>query len=198
MLTALATACGKMGILTLNNAHYFLRRAYTLEHTMRYSMIPVNHRESVASHSFFVVLGVRLLHEEYHFDLLSALTMAISHDMGEIGVSDVNHVVKEKYPFVKEAIKKAEIEESKSFPACIQADLMCYDVCKGTPTPEAQFVHLADAMQVLQYAENEMKLGNSGYMKSVYDKTQIRLRELSAPLQKYRRTHVNGRPKTDT
>jgi len=169
--------------MKLSELYDFYDRAYALEHTQRYSMIPVNKRESVASHSYFVALGVRLLHEVYKFNLERALCMALSHDIGEIGVSDVNHVVKMKYPRLRAAIKDAEREETKSFPPCIQDDINAY----ALESVEAKIVHLADTIQVSQYASSEENLGNVGYMSQVKSNSRSRANKIMEELTKYER-----------
>ena len=70
----------------------FFMQSYTLEHTKRYSMKPVVHQESVATHSFFVALGVLLLSSSYKFDIDKAVKIAICHDLTEMEISDVNHL----------------------------------------------------------------------------------------------------------
>ena len=94
----------------------FFIQSYTLEHTKRYSMKPVVHQESVATHSFFVALGVLMLSNEYKFDVDKAVKIAICHDLSEMEISDVNHLVKKNFPMVANALKQAEQEIVKGFP----------------------------------------------------------------------------------
>ena len=59
----------------------FFIRSYSLEHTKRYSMKPVVHPESVATHSYFVDLGVLMMTKDYEFNVDLALKIAICHDL---------------------------------------------------------------------------------------------------------------------
>jgi 5'-deoxynucleotidase YfbR-like HD superfamily hydrolase len=169
---------------SLSKVKEFYKRAYALEHTQRYSMLPVVHRESVASHSFFVALGVRLLHEVYLFDLEVALSMAISHDLGELEISDINHAVKKKYPELAAVIKKVESEAIESFPVSVRHDIIAYNLGHSV---ESNIVHYADTLQVVQYAQSEMALGNAGYMAHVAADAEKRGKLLEERLYPHKR-----------
>lgn len=162
----------------------FFMQSYTLEHTKRYSMKPVVHQESVATHSFFVALGVLMLSNTYHFDSNLALKIAICHDLAEMEISDVNHLVKKNFPIVADALKKAEQEIVKGFPE----QLRDYCGLYHEDTPEALVVHYADALQCLQYSANEIGLGNGGYMVDVHENSTKRLAKLKEKLKPYERT----------
>lgn len=160
----------------------FFMQSYTLEHTKRYSMKPVVHQESVATHSFFVALGVLMLSSTYKFDTDKAVKIAICHDLAEMEISDVNHLVKKNFPMVAKALKLAENEIVKSFPDQLREYCTMYH----DETPEALAVHYADALQCLQYSSNEIGLGNNGYMVDVFDNSQKRLDELEKKLEPYK------------
>ena len=160
----------------------FFMQSYSLEHTKRYSMKPVIHAESVAAHSFFVALGVLLMSKTYRFDVNKAVKIAICHDLAEMEISDVNHMVKKQYPAVAAALKEAEMEIIRNFPEEVQPFCTMYH----DTTPEALIVHLADAMQCLQYAENEIGMGNGGYMIDVRDNSTKRIFALQEKLKPYR------------
>lgn len=160
----------------------FFMRSYTLEHTKRYSMKPVVHAESVATHSFFVSLAVLLMSKEYVFDVDEALKIAICHDLAEMEISDVNHAVKKAHPNVAKALKEAEAAIVGHFPTQLQSYCRKYD----EQTVEAWVVHLADAAQCMQYASNEINMGNSGYMEEVLINSTHRVEELRLKLQPYK------------
>lgn len=159
----------------------FFMDSYSLEHTKRYSMCPVIHPESVATHSYFVTLGVLMLSNYYAFDVDEAIKIAICHDLPEMKISDVNHNVKKEFPAVADALKLAEQEVISSFPEQVKNYCRLYD----EDTPEALVVHYADALQVLQYAINEIELGNKGYMLQVHRDSQKRIKRIKAKLVKY-------------
>jgi len=160
----------------------FFIKSYSLEHTKRYSMKPVVHPESVATHSYFVALGVLMMSKDYEFDVDLALKIAICHDLAEMEVSDVNHLVKKNFPVVALALQEAEDQIVNNFPSQVK------DFCKmyHNDTPEALVVHYSDALQCLQYADNEIKMGNKGYMVDVYNNSAKRMAVLAHKLEAYK------------
>ena len=155
--------------------------SYSLEHTKRYSMKPVIHQESVATHSYFVALCVLLMHKTYNFDVDRAIKIALCHDLAEMEISDVNHLVKKKHPEVAEALKAAEDKIINGFPTHIQEFCTQYN----DDTPEALIVHYADAFQCVQYSNNEMEMGNRGYMVDVYTNSLRRMEVIKVKLMPY-------------
>jgi 5'-deoxynucleotidase YfbR-like HD superfamily hydrolase len=158
----------------------FFEKAYVLEYTKRYSMSPVIKQESVATHSYFVALAVMLLAEDYDFVVPLAIKIALVHDMPEIEISDVNHLVKKNHPTLAAAIKVVEHDVTASFPKIIQE--CCYAYENKTST-EAKIVHMADAMQCAQYAKSEIALGNKGYMDNVLQNSERRVRDIEKELE---------------
>jgi len=157
----------------------FYDDAYALAHIIRYSMKPVIRHESVAEHSYFVSLGVVLLSDVYYFDLPIALLTAICHDVPEMEISDVNHMVKKNYPDVAMAIKAAEISIINNMPGNVKSGAVMYD--QGGI--ESKIVHLADAMQCMQYSTSEIRMGNTGYMEEVYANSSERANVLHNELK---------------
>jgi len=160
----------------------FFMRSYSLEHTKRYSMKPVIQPESVATHSFFVALGVMLMAEEYEFDVNLAVKIALAHDLPEMEISDVNHLVKKNFPEVAKALEAAEEKIVESMPETVARYCQMYH----EDTPEALVVHYCDALQCLQYADNEIKMGNTGYMVDVYTNSAKRMAVLAHKLEAYK------------
>jgi len=161
----------------------FFMESYTLEHTKRYSMKPVILQESVATHSYFVALAVMLLRADYKFDVDKAIKIALCHDLPEMYISDVNHLVKKQFPNVAKALKDAEYQIAEDM---IPYRLSHYVRDYHDDSPEALAVHYADALQCKQYADNEIQLGNQGYMTDVYRNSVKRLYELESKLQPYK------------
>jgi 5'-deoxynucleotidase YfbR-like HD superfamily hydrolase len=146
-------------------------------------MKPVIRHESVAEHSYFVALGVVVLSGVYQFDLPLALLTAVCHDVPEMDISDVNHMVKKKYPDVAAAIKMAEISIINNLPGNVKTGAALYD----SGSVEAKIVHLADAIQCTQYATSEIRMGNTGYMEEVYANSVERANALHIELKDFRR-----------
>lgn len=157
---------------------------YRLAYIKRYSNIPTIHEESVAEHGFFVAAIVIKLHDTYDFDIGFALLMAVAHDMPEMELNDCPHIIKERYPQIKEAYDVCEKEVVKQFPPSIRQAVHEYDKQRHI---EAKIVHLADAMQCAQFSKSELKLGNTGYMTIVYDTSINRVKKLKGDLHGHRR-----------
>jgi len=166
----------------LDAVHSFFMNSYTLQHTKRYSMKPVLHPESVATHSYFVALAVLLLRDVWIFDTNTAVKIALCHDLAEMEISDVNHYVKKRHPEVAHALKKAEDTIIGTFPESIQVYCKMYDHY----SPESMVVHYADALQCYQYAMNEMNLGNTGYMEEVFINSRERMDKIKDKLEPWR------------
>ena len=88
----------------------FEEKIYILRDLQRWNQTWKIKSESVIEHVGFVALITLELRRKYHFNLALALSMALTHDLGEIEVGDIQHSVNNKYPEVKEAIKKAEFD----------------------------------------------------------------------------------------
>lgn len=162
----------------------FYRKIYSLAYIIRYSGVPRVKNESVAEHSFFVASLVIKLHEAYDFDIGSALQMAITHDWAEAFIGDVTHAVKLNYPDIAKAMHEAEKETIKTFSSKVYNKLCQYSRQESV---EAMVVALADVIQVAQYAEHEVKLGNTGYMIDVANSAYKRLEQLKEQLDEYKR-----------
>lgn len=160
----------------------FFMASYSLEHTKRYSMKPVVHQESVASHSFFVALAVLMLADTYKFDVNKAVKTAICHDLAEMEISDVNHLVKRNFPAVAKALQDAEENIIAGFPSTVKEYCEYY----RDKSPESLAVHYGDTLQCMQYAMHEINLGNRGYMVDVYDNSKSRLDALKLKLEPYK------------
>lgn len=157
--------------------------SYSLEFTKRYSMKRIVHPESVASHSYFVCLGLMLLHDEWCFDLGKALAMAVAHDVPEMSISDVNHHVKQRHPTLAAALKECEQDYAATLPKTIR---LAYFEHLGS-SREADFVRLADALQCWQYALTEQALGNVQQMEEVRISSTARVGEMIAKLWNHKR-----------
>jgi len=160
-------------------AEDYYERLYRLTYIVRYSNVPRVKNEDVAQHSFLVSAILFQLREEYEFNLGEALSISTAHDILESETSDVSHLLKKEHPDLYVALKKAEKDAIVKFPKAIQVSIRKYDENK---TLEARVVHLSDAMQCQQYAENEIKLGSSHYFDEVRTNSIKRINLLKAEL----------------
>lgn len=160
--------------MNLEKIELYLDNIYTLKHIIRYNTVPKIVKENVAEHSFFVSSIVLKLYEDYDFELEKALIMAITHDYVEIYISDVPRNVKNKYPLLNKTLENVERQAWKDlFP-----QFNDYNVEFETQeTNESLIVKLADSLSIIQYSQSEVKLGNSGYMRNVYDFTKANVDE---------------------
>lgn len=94
-----------------------------LDSVIRYSSIPIVHSESVAQHSYWVVMYALLIHkaiggeDRLTKDLLIA---ALVHDMAEAKTGDVVRTFKYSSEPLKKEIDKAEELITESFPQAVQ------------------------------------------------------------------------------
>jgi len=163
----------------------YIEQIYPLSYIVRYSNVPRIKDESVAEHSFYVAAIVQKLYDTYIFDLGIALNMAISHDMVEIYINDIPHLIKKRHPKLTKLLKEIEKEEAQNFPNAVETGL--FNLTK-TDSAEARIIKMADAIQCEQYARNEIQLGNSGYMQYVLDHSMKRVKELKKICYIYKRT----------
>ena len=168
----------------MNSLNDFLAQIYNLAFIHRYSVIPRVKNESIAEHSFFVASLVIRLREEYSFDLGKAVTMATIHDWTESWTDDITVATKRKFPLIADSVAVIEFQVVRqNFPSYIKQHWMEY---KEGHSVEAKIVKYADTLQVIQYAENEAKLGNR-YMESVVEDAKQRLLKLEDELNEYKR-----------
>ncbi len=162
----------------------FLHDIYRLAYIKRYSNIPKIHEESVAEHGFFVAAIVMDLHDRYKFDLGCALAIAVAHDMPEMELNDAPWILKEKYPKIKQAFDECEREVAEMLPTACRAGVLAYD---RNDSIETRIVHLADAMQCIQFAKVEVDLGNKGYMEKVYINSIDRVNKIQLEIEEHER-----------
>lgn len=155
-----------------------LLELYKLKNIIRY-----NHRtritsETVAEHSFFtalIALEVCNRLECSNAVIGEVITKALLHDMPETELNDITYDVKCRlnlYPLLKQY---EDDYFKKHFPE--QADLMI-----DNDTHLVNLIVLyADAMSVLQYAYNELELGNKS-MQSILEDTIDRLSKLEVQI----------------
>lgn len=135
-----------------------LEEVYMLKNIIRYNTRTHIKDESVAEHSFYVALLALMICDEYKIDNINirnaALTKAILHDMPEIELNDITHDVKERL-HLREFMEEHENEYyRRNFPDEYTLMTTLQNNTVGI------IVDLADALSVIQYSENEIRLGN--------------------------------------
>jgi putative hydrolase of HD superfamily len=164
----------------------FYMQMLNLSHIKRYSVIPRIHDESIAEHSFFVASIVIKLYNDYDFQIGNAVSMAISHDWTESYTDDITVATKRAYPSIAKAVEKVEAKVAKH-----EFDPVVYNLWKeykeGTSI-ESKIVKYADTLQVIQYAQGEVNMGNSAYFKSVVEDATFRAYKLEGELHVYKRS----------
>jgi len=158
----------------------FFKRMYRLCYITRYDTVPRVKDENVAEHSFLVSAIVMKLHDVYDFNLGVALQIAISHDMLENETGDVNHTIKREHNKLYKILKKVEKKALKKYPSSVRHGIKLYD---SNTTIEPKIVHLADAIQCKQYAENEIRLGSKYYFKSVVENSIRRIAKIKIEIK---------------
>jgi len=172
------------------NLDEYLLDIDALRNLVRYQTAPRVSKESVAEHSFFVTSYVLKLHDYYDFDLAKALKMAILHDFSEVFISDVPHPIKKRFPKFEKELNEAEYQINKEYIGEDFAnDLNEFNECTSI---EGIMVALADVLSVVSYAKYEMELGNSKYMRNVYNRSKDRYRGLIQQADKYLRNNFTS------
>jgi 5'-deoxynucleotidase YfbR-like HD superfamily hydrolase len=163
----------------------FYMQMNNLAHIKRYSVIPRIHEESIAEHSFFVASIVLKLADEYEFKIGHAVSLAIIHDWTESYTDDITVLTKRAYPEIGRAVDKAEKRIAKKEFSLMVLEL--WKEYKDMTSPEALIVKYADTLQVIQYAQAEVNMGNKTYMQSVVNDAAYRCFELERQLNEYKR-----------
>lgn len=162
----------------------FYERLYRLCYITRYDTVPRVKDENVAEHSFLVSAMILKLHDDYDFDLGRALQISTSHDILENETGDVGHIVKKYHPELYSALKKVEKIALAKYPKAVIDGIIEYD---ENHTIESKIVHLADAIQCMQYSENEIRLGSWYYFDEVKNNSLKRISLLREDLREHTR-----------
>ena len=169
-----------------NNLTEFLYNIDNLRNLVRYQTAPRVSSETVAEHSYFVSVYVLKLHDYYEFNLSKALEMSLLHDFSEVFISDVPHPIKSKYAKINDELTKAEHEVNR---ICISEEFSNnLEEFNNLSSAEGIMVALADILSVVTYSKYEINLGNSKYMKNVYNNAERRYREVIKLAEPYLRT----------
>lgn len=129
-----------------------------------------------------------ILAEKYEFDVGVAVQMALSHDLAELKISDVNFKVKKQFPDLARVLSECEREYNKQLPfeqmrvMAEQYDLM--------DTPEALVVKYCDAWQCQQKAHAEQQLGNVNDTLEIEESSIQRMNDLEKQLEPYLREQI--------
>ena len=160
----------------------FLIQTYRLKTLIRYNNTPRIVNESIAEHMYYVTLIVYKLYEHYKFDLPVAMKMALFHDIPEIFLSDIPNDTKTMFPEMGELSRKNAEKASNMIDPTMTPFIVEYENQKNT---ESKIVKLADVLSVLQYTQQEAKLGNK-YMEKIHKLTKDMLTGLYSDLEKHR------------
>lgn len=156
---------------------------YPLSCMPRYSNRLRVRDEDVAQHSFFTAVIVVGLHRYYEFDLGKAILAAICHDITEVDLSDVSHAVKVANEDLKRCFEQAEFKAISKYPRSFREGFYTF-LDEGSA--ESMIAQYADVLQVIQYTEMEIKLGNS-CMKDIIQEARTRSVDLRKELKQYER-----------
>jgi len=152
----------------------YYNKIYRLSFINRYTNIIRVRNEDVAQHSFFVAAIVLKLHDKYEFNLGKALQAAVCHDITEADLSDVTHDVKQDNPGLAKEISIAEIKAIKNYPQAVQDGFSEFE---NPSSIHGKIANLADVIQVQQYINSEISLGNSNVenirIESLHRKDQL-------------------------
>lgn len=154
-----------------------------LRNLVRYQTAPRVSSETVAEHSFFVAAYVLKLNDYYNFNLEKAVTVALLHDFSEVFISDVPHPIKSKFKVLNDILNKEEYNVNSTYISKEFADNL--EEFNNLTSVEGMVIALADALSVVTYSKYEIGLGNSKYMKDVYNRTRPRYVSIIEKLEPY-------------
>lgn len=131
---------------------------YRLSDLKRYNNMPRIKSESLAEHQYYCGLILIKL-KDYIINLSYAqycilLQYVLVHDIGELYTGDIPHNVKDDYPELRTLLERIESEKINSFGF--------KDIIMEVEKSEdlKMLFKLCDTIQVIQYCENEKRLGN--------------------------------------
>lgn len=165
------------------NLQCYLANIDGLRNLVRYQTAPKVSSETVAEHSFFVAAYVLKLNDYYEFNLEKALMMGLLHDFSEVYISDVPHPIKSKFPQLNSILEQEEYNVNYKFISKEFADNL--EEFNHLTSVEGMIIALADVLSVVTYSKYEIGLGNSNYMKDVYNRTKPRYISVIKKLEPY-------------
>jgi len=163
---------------------------YKLRHLVRYQTSPRIHDETVLEHQAVTAAIVTKLRDDYEFDELKAVKLALFHDYAESETSDIPHPIKKKLPpDIQERLEEIEVEiierDLGHELAVLLRDFNQFDLAGRSP--EGKVVALADSYSVLLYAKSESMLGNKEWYEGyVIPYTMRRIGDLERLLEPFR------------
>ena len=136
-----------------------------LDYVIRYSSIPVNFKESVSAHSYWVSLYSLLIHRKISTDtslIGPILLKAVIHDVAEAKTGDLVRTFKYSLPELKEAVDKAEDLIVSSFHDQISSLFGLFTSMVGTDDLKyvEAVVKAADFLSLQQFMNREWLRGN--------------------------------------
>lgn len=156
---------------------------YRLSDLKRYNNMTRIKSESLAEHQYYCALILMKL-KPYIYNITYQeycilLQYILIHDIGELYTGDIPHNVKEDYPDLKKLLEQIENEKLK---------LLGFNDIIGIIEKNnnlKMLFKLCDILQVIQYCENEFKLGNhSKDMQLIYNEAITLTRKRLVWLQK--------------
>jgi 5'-deoxynucleotidase YfbR-like HD superfamily hydrolase len=168
------------------------KKYYRLKNLVRYQTSPRIHDENVLEHQAVTAALVAKLADDYEFDQLAAIRLALFHDYAEADISDIPHPIKKKLPEgVQQILEDIEVEIiDHDLGNGISRDLKEFNGFEiEDRSPEGKVVALADAYSVLLYSKSESALGNKDhYDNNVIPYTEKRIERLWKLLEPFKRS----------
>lgn len=131
---------------------------YRLSDLKRYNNMPRIKSESLAEHQYYCGLILIKLKEYItnvtYSEYCILLQYLLVHDIGELYTGDIPHNVKQDYPDLRYMLEEIEYEKLSSLGFSELAE----SIEKNTDLKT--LFKLCDTIQVVQYCENEKRLGN--------------------------------------
>lgn len=155
-----------------------MRSLYRLNHMLRYNTWPRVNNETVAAHSFYVVLFTMMLCDSLEVSdhiKLEALNIAIVHDLPETIMNDVTYDAKKQIEGLSELLEVFEkkyimVNFPEKYYAMFESKEPAHEIAR-------LIVKLADVYSVIQYCDNEVQLGNRPFIE-LFDDSLERAKQI--------------------
>lgn len=159
-----------------------IRQTYRLKNIVRYNPWSKVSNESVAEHSYYVVLFTMLLCKDLDVkkeieDL--AIRLAVIHDLPEIITNDITYDAKQALPEVAKLLQQYETKFYKdNFGVYQEIFRNSRDVAIAS-----LIVKMADIISAIQYCDNEVRLGNEQFI-DILANNVLRLEDIKNTLER--------------
>lgn len=142
-----------------------------MSHVFRFSSIPVNRRENVAEHSWYVSMYAFFIAKDYEerwngedpiprVDYGKLLSRALLHDLDESHTGDFLRIVKYGHPDLKRALDEVSVSMINKMQEELGVEFTEPWAQAKADDLEGEIIEIADLLRVVSYVVEEISSGN--------------------------------------